>query len=228
MDQLNVEFFRLCNRIGVIREPFLEVGSAKVLAGIPNLCDLSREFGLTQVVGADAAVGPGVDVLHNFEIPPSGSLRGAFETVAIFNVLEHTFSPEQVLANALMCVRTRGTLIVSVPANWPIHNFPTDQCRLLPNWFEEFGCRHGIELVQESFVWQCLFGILPVSSLKRPASGEYLFPNFTNVGFKRAPIRTVTSKLIHRIGFTFGRTHWNPNSSIGVAYRNKRAKFATT
>jgi SAM-dependent methyltransferase len=218
MDQLNGEFFGLCQSKGLIREPFLEVGSARVLAGVPNLCDLARGGGLQQVVGADIASGPGVDIVHDFESVPSPPLAGGFATVAIFNVLEHTFNPEQVLANALTCVRANGSLIVSVPANWPIHNFPGDYCRLMPNWFEEFGNRWRIQLVEDSFVWQSLFGILAVKSLKRP-NGEYMFPNFTSVGFKRAPIRTVTSKIIHRIGFTFGRTHWNPNSSIGVAYR---------
>ena len=100
MTPLDAEWFRHCHAAGLVREPFLEIGSARI-AGIPNLCDEAKRLDLRNVTGADLAPG--------------------------------------------------GALLVVTPAIWPLHRYPIDSCRLLPDRYETFAARAVIELLPEHF-----------------------------------------------------------------------------
>ena len=178
---------------------------------------MARSFNIRDAIGVDIEIGNGVDVLHDFRTAPPYSMRQAYSTVCIFNVLEHTFDPVTILRNALECTRLGGSLVVSTPANWPIHNYPKDYCRLLPDWYETFADQNGLDVIEELFLWQTEFGLIPVRNV-RSSNRQCRFPNFTAVGFERSPVRFVISKMTHRIFHTFGRTHWNANCSVGIAF----------
>lgn len=213
-------FFQHCYQLRLVRSPLLEIGAAKVQSGIQNICDLARSLGIDSVVGVDLCEGPGVDFIFDFSIDSVNFSktwsRGFFSTVAIFNVLEHTFDPLVVLQNALNIVEPGGTVLVVTPAIWPIHNYPADYVRLLPNWYEEFAKRNGITLVPDTFCWLSEFGITRIHNLVMDKN--YVFPSFLNLGKASSSWRYWISRIVHRVFNTYGRSHSFTHNAIGAAF----------
>lgn len=108
----DIHWFRMCYQLGLVRSPLLEIGSAKVHDGVPNVCDVARDLGIQTALGADLVRRKGVDIVYDFAQAPDTFEKewkwGSFHTVAIFNTLEHTFDPILVLRNALSCVAPGG------------------------------------------------------------------------------------------------------------------------
>jgi SAM-dependent methyltransferase len=194
----------------------LEVGSAKV-QGIPNLCEIARDLGIKETTGVDISQGAGVDFVFDFGLPPALFEKewrsGQFATVCIFNVLEHTFDPLTVLTNALSCVEENGTLLVLTPSIWPIHSYPHDFNRLLPDWYLEFSRRNKLKLVDKQFCWLSQFGIEPIER-----SSEPTLPGFLTRGQGDSKARYWISKISHKFLNTYGRSHWATHSAIGAAF----------
>jgi len=213
---LDVQWFKRCHAAGLVNDRLLEVGAAKV-QGIPNLCEIAKGFGIQNVVGADIAPHDGVDVVFDFgmasrsfeEMWPAGT----FSTVCIFNVLEHTFDPLTVLTNALSCVSKGGRLLVVTPSVWPIHSYPYDFNRLLPDWYLEFSRRNNLTLVDREFCWLSQFGIETID-LKTESS----LPSYLSRGKVRRRSRYWISRISHKLLNTYGRSHWATHSAIGAAF----------
>ncbi len=209
-----------------MKSPFLEVGSARVQGETPNLCDLAREFKVDEIHGVDLSPGNGVDFLFDFAIPPDEFEKkwehGSYKTVAVFNVLEHTFDPITVLRNALNCTAEGGTLLVVTPAIWPLHDFPGDYIRFMPHWHEAFASRFGLILHRNAFCWVSQFGIVKIDDLLD--EGRYQLPSFLNSGRRDFPIRYWASRYVHRIFNTFGRSHTFTHAAIGAVFTKERRK----
>jgi len=203
-----------CHSAGLVRSRLLEIGSAKV-QGLPNLCDVARTLGITDSIGADLDSAAGVDTVIDFGVSHSQFREryriGRFATVCVFNVLEHTFDPLTVLRNAMSCVDLGGTLLVLTPSIWPIHNYPGDYTRLLPDWYREFAKRAGLELIERHFCWLSQFGIEPIA---RDGS----FPTYLSRKQQASTTRYWTSRVAHKIGNTYGRSHWACHCAIGAAF----------
>ena len=212
----DVKYFKQCQRAGLVRSRMLEVGSAKV-QGVDNLCDIARQLGVSDTTGADIEAHNGVDLVFDFGLPRDVFERqwdaGKFSTVCIFSVLEHTFDPLTVLANALSCVDSGGSLIVSTPAIWPIHCFPRDYCRLLPDWYVAFAEQNNVTLDKQHFCWLSEFGIEPVRT-----DPTNQFPSFQTRGRAASTYRYWTSRIAHMWLNTYGRSHWAANSAIGATF----------
>ncbi len=221
MTESDVAFFQQCVGAGLIAGRMLEVGSAKV-QGVANLCDLARMAGVADTVGVDMQVFDGVDAVYDFSICErefrNGWSLGQFSTVCIFNVLEHTYNPIDVLRNALSCVEPYGTLVAVTPSVWPVHGYPKDYVRLLPDWYEEFARRNNLELVESHFCWLSQFGIERICS----ANAAEL-PGYVSRGNKVPRGRYWISRLSHRVLNTYGRSHWATHSAIGVVFRSLKA-----
>jgi hypothetical protein len=129
----------------------------------------------------------------------------------VFNVLEHTFDQITVLSNALSCLAESGTLLVVTPAIWPLHNYPGDYHRLLPDWYHQFAELHGLKLVDDHFCWLSQFGIEPIFSF------ETEFPTYRSRRIKGSPTRYWMSRIEHRVLNTYGRSHWATHTAIGAA-----------
>ncbi|NBX93355.1 MAG: methyltransferase domain-containing protein [Proteobacteria bacterium] len=213
MTSNDINFFKYCFTRGWVHESLLDVGSSTFGGAQLSISMVAKDLGLKQVTGVDLAKNTGVDVVFDFSVKDEtfegGWEAGSFNTVVVFNVLEHTFDPYQVLKNAAKCLKPGGTLLVVVPVVWPIHSFPKDHCRLLPDWFEEFARREGLSLVKEGFVWLSEFEMSPVDGVIK--EGERQYPNFLNQGKLKSPLRYWSSRITHRILNTFGRSHsFNP------------------
>jgi SAM-dependent methyltransferase len=63
------------------------------------------------------------------------------------NVLEHVFEPIKILENARSLLRPGGVLIAATPCVWPIHNYPIDCARLLPDWYRRYAQQKGLPLL---------------------------------------------------------------------------------
>lgn len=219
MVQLDIEWFKRCHLAGLVRKKMLEIGSAKV-QGIPNLCEIAGELGVEGALGADVdPTHEGVDIVADFALPPAAFKAqthiGRFSTVCIFNVLEHTFDPVTVLINALSCVGEDGSLLVVAPSIWPVHNFPRDYNRLLPDWFVEFARRNDLKLLEEQFCWLSQFGVEVI----RPSNMQ--FPTYASRASQVSKFRYWTTRIGHKALNTYGRSHWGTHSAIAAAFARR-------
>ena len=90
-------------------------------------------------VGVDHADSPheltAVDVVATaYEIPLDDA---SFETVLMTEVLEHLERPQEALAEIVRLLRPGGSLILTTPFIWPLHEEPRDFYRYTPH-----GLRH--------------------------------------------------------------------------------------
>ena len=194
------------------------------------------ECGIQEVNGVDLSPGKGVDFTVDFSTPTEDFGQrwgfGSFATVAIFNVLEHTFDPENVLRNAVHCMTDGGSIIVVTPTVWPLHDFPQDCVRLMPHWYEMFASRYRLTLHRDAFCWLSQFGITRVDDLLD--GGQYQFPSLPESGASVLP-RTLLGFTICTSGLQYLRTipqfypcghrcglHQAPGGSIGLAVRSTR------
>ncbi len=130
-----------------------------------------------------------------------------FGSVLILNVLEHTFDPIRVLDNAATLLRPGGTLVSLTPSVWPLHNYPMDAWRILPNFYEEYAKRRGHELLESWFEYVG-FGL--VANFRNP-DGSYCYPPPSRAGFRRW-----FSRAVHKVFNTYGRSMLQP-SHVAVA-----------
>ncbi|MDA8239910.1 MAG: hypothetical protein M0Z67_06005 [Nitrospiraceae bacterium] len=221
MKEIDIHYFTMMAKLGYVNEPFLEIGSQKVQeAEVPNLCEVSKTLGLKNVVGVDMAYGEGVDITFDFSIPNdqfnAAWKNDLFNTVAIFNVLEHTYDPITVLKNALVCVKPGGTLIALAPTIWSIHGYPKDYVRLLPDWFEEFGKRNDLTIMGDTFLFLSVFGMQDVNMMR--SKSDIVFPSYINSGKEQSLFRYWTSRFIHKLFNTYGRNHNFTHCSIGCTF----------
>src|SRR5271166_5410836 len=155
----------------IVSGPVLEVG-----AGYGGFTSRSIiEAAGLRYYGTDMAHGEGVDYKADFERPEDMAVFqpiAPLGSVLILNVLEHVFDPIKILDNAAALVRPGGSMVVLTPAVWPLHNFPMDAWRILPNFYEEYAKRRGLKLLERYFDY---IGFGPVASYRNPDL-TYSFP----------------------------------------------------
>lgn len=199
---------------GLVLDPVLELGGGY---GGPTCRELVAGARFRHV-STDLEEGPGVDVAADFE---SGrgceavAARGPFGTVLVLNVLEHVFEPVTVLDNALRLLAPGGTLVTVTPCAWPIHRFPVDCARLLPDWHRRYAATRGLSLDEGTFRY---VGYGPVAAFRSSAGEERLPP----AGSGREVYRA-WSRLVHGLLLTIGReAQHEPRVAVGAVYRAPR------
>ena len=159
----------------------------------------------------------GVDIVADFESGESMEdvlAAGPFKSVLILNVLEHTFEPIKVLDHALSALSSKGKLVVITPVLWPIHNYPIDCCRLLPDWYRRYAQSRKLIIQNESFCWidDRYNKITPVS-ISQTADGQDNYPAIA----AHRPFHRLWSRGIHKVLGTFGQSTAYPSHlTIGV------------
>jgi SAM-dependent methyltransferase len=197
----DLEYVGRLLRANAIRGPVLELGTGY---GGSTCRDIIEANGLAYF-GTDLEKGSGVDVPANFERPEqmaAFSHIAPLGTVLILNVLEHTFDPIVVLDNARSLLKPGGSLVVLTPAVWPLHNFPMDTWRILPNFYEEYARRRRMRLVDEHFEY---VGFGPVSKF-RDDKNLYAFPPPAQKSW-----RLLYGRVLHKALNTFGRAMFHPS-----------------
>ena len=194
----------------VISEPVLELGAG--YGG--NTCRSLIEAADLAYFGTDLNSAPNVDFVVDFEDQnqlQTFSKVAPFGSILILNVLEHTFDPIRILDNAISLLRTGGSLIVLTPSVWPLHNYPMDAWRILPNFYEEYAKRRGLELLPSYFEY---VGFGSVATYRAP-DNSYSFPPPHPTGF-----RQIYSRAIHKAFNTFGRGMLQPSHfAVAAALR---------
>jgi hypothetical protein len=212
----DLDWFSLCCKKGLVGSRFLEIGSAQLQPGVKNLCTAAKEHGIKNVVGVDLQQTLGVDHIVDFSVPAdafkSAWNLGEFDTVAGFNILEHTFDPIRILDNALSCVGSNATMLAVTPTIWPIHNCPGDFVRLLPDWYRTYAKERGLTIIEECFCWLSDFGIEPIGA-------DPEFPTYLSRKPQAKPSRYWVSRISHKFLNTYGRSHWATYCAIGAAMK---------
>jgi SAM-dependent methyltransferase len=96
--------------------------------------------GVSEWVGFDHPSNPRADVHGAAESMPFSD--AAFDTVLCTQVIEHVPEPRDVLLECARVLRPGGTLIVTAPQYWEVHEAPNDYYRFTPIGLEHLvrGC----------------------------------------------------------------------------------------
>lgn len=199
-------------RLGVLRGPVLELGAGY---GGQTCREIIAAAGL-KYFATDLTPSAGVDFVADFERIEDMRVFervGGFSSILILNVLEHAFEPLRILDNALTILRPDGNLVVLTPAVWPLHRYPRDIWRLMPDFYEEYARRRGVDLAEEHFVY---VGWGPTK--KYLTEGGYDFPPP-----RGGPMKRLKDRAIHRLFNTAARGMMFPSHIIVAAVFNLRA-----
>lgn len=79
----------------------------------------------------DIVPSPIVDLVCNAEDMPIEN--GSYDLVLCTQVLEHCTSPERIINECHRVLRDGGSLIVTVPSIYPVHGYPADNWRFMPD-----------------------------------------------------------------------------------------------
>jgi SAM-dependent methyltransferase len=206
----DAEFVRSVLASGQFKGPILELG---VGYGGETCRSLAKSFGF-DYFGTDLQPAPSVDFVADFETAQNLEVFDAvrpFGTLLILNVLEHVFDPIRVLDNASALLRSGGTLVVVTPCLWPIHNYPIDCWRPLPDFWREYGKRRGFLVLDD---WFQYISVGKVNAF-RNLDSTLKFPRP-----RSSPFHYWYGRLLHRVLNTYGRTMASPSHlAIGVAMR---------
>jgi len=110
--------------------PVVEFGSYLV-DGQKDLANLRSVFVGREYIGCDMRSGPGVDRVE--DISQSSLEDGAARTLICLDTLEHVFEARKAADELIRMLAPGGTLLVSVPMNFRIHDYPSDYWRYTPS-----------------------------------------------------------------------------------------------
>jgi SAM-dependent methyltransferase len=185
----------------VLAGPVLELGVG--YGG--NTCRSLIESAGMGYFGTDLQKTPAVHFAADFERPEDlqvFSAEAPFGSVLVLNVLEHTFDPIRILDNAISLLKPGGKCAVLTPSIWPLHNFPMDTWRILPNFYEEYARRRGLALDRRFFDY---LGKGAVEAF-RDSAGNYAYPPPCS-----GKIRLLWSRVVHKLFKTCGSAMFHPS-----------------
>ena len=202
-------FVQQCIDGGLVKGPVLELGCGY---GGETCRELIKSIGLeyfcTDMAGEDIdyranfETGEGVDEIHKIT---------KFKTVLVLNVLEHTLEPVKILDHGLSLLVSGGSIVIVTPCIWPIHNYPIDCCRLLPDWYRQYASHRELALLDTHFVF---LGYGRVDAYR--INGVDRFPPHPGL----IGLRGLRSRIVHRIFNTAGRgVQYRPHVAIGAVLR---------
>jgi len=110
--------------------PVIEFGSYLV-DGQKDLANLRGLFAGRQYIGCDMRAGPGVDRVE--DISQSSLPDGAARTLICLDTLEHVFEARKAADELIRMLAPGGALLISVPMNFRIHDYPSDYWRYTPS-----------------------------------------------------------------------------------------------
>jgi hypothetical protein len=120
--------------------------------------------------------------------------RPPFGTALVFNVLEHTFDPIRVLDHVFSLLAPGAHCAVLTPTVWPLHSYPIDCWRILPDFYLEYARRNGHELLRETFEYVGLAPVMAGQSSPSPLPKP-----------GRSPAHLLYSRIVHKLFDTTGR-----------------------
>jgi SAM-dependent methyltransferase len=110
--------------------PVYEFGSYQV-EGQQARGDLRPIFAGKRYIGCDMRPGPGVDRVEDLarlKLPDESA-----QTILCVETLEHVFEVRRAMDEMLRVLAPGGAIIISVPLDFRVHDFPSDYWRLTPS-----------------------------------------------------------------------------------------------
>jgi len=214
MTELDLQYIDEAIALGHLGSTTLEVGAAEDWCCVKPRLE-KKGISTTSVDIKDGKfVDHIVDLEQDFDlVQKSLGKHDPFDSILCFNVLEHTFSPVTVLNNLLPLLAPGGHLLVSTPLFWPLHSYPFDFWRPLPNFYEQYARRKSLLLIEERFHYLGFGLVSEYTSIENPTG----FPSPTSGRYK-----FLWGRLIHRLFNTFGREYLYPNHlALALTYRRK-------
>ncbi|MBT4192079.1 MAG: class I SAM-dependent methyltransferase [Candidatus Diapherotrites archaeon] len=111
-----------------------------------------------EFIGTDLIKGKNVDVVADVRKLPFK--KNEFDYVLCFSVLEHVFETEKALSEMHRCLKKNGTLIVSVPFLYPLHDEPGDFYR-----FTQFALKKMLSAKFSSVKVESMYYLPPIMRL---------------------------------------------------------------
>lgn len=209
---------------GLVRGRCLEVGSLNHQGGVHGNCKHTIESWGLRYEGADVMPGPGVDHVLDFTDKKAVErVFGArtFDTLLLFNVLEHVYEPLRLLDNAFTRLVNGGACVISTPLVWELHDFPSDFWRPNPNLFEAYARQSGAEIVDDLFVYMYQGRICRLRDFDRGT--QHRLPSFNVGALAEGHVRYWYSKVVHRVFNTLGRRYPFTYTAIGCVMLKRDA-----
>ncbi|WP_338441302.1 class I SAM-dependent methyltransferase [Synechococcus elongatus IITB4] len=136
-----------------------------------------------------------------------------FDVILVLNVLEHVFDPVTFLDRALNLLSSHGSLILLSPVAWPIHHYPFDCVRLLPDFYREYARRRQLIIVDGTFQYVSSGILIPSKTPKNES-----LPRVKS----SSSLIYIWSRFIHKVFMTDGRKIYTlptPQEAIAIALR---------
>ncbi len=213
------DFLRRLIAQGVVVGPVLEIGSLNHQGGDEGNAKVTCESAGLAWEGADMAAGPGVD--RTFDVLDAdavGRIQERWQSILLFNLLEHVYDPIGALRNAVRLLAPGGAVVVSGPAIWDLHDYPGDFWRPMPGLYFEHARRERLEVVAGSATWMVNGRLVPYESLR---DGEqFLCPSnrFHNAVY--GPRKGPWVRVVDFAGQLLGRREYRfPFCGFGIALR---------
>ena len=212
----------------LVRGPVLEVGSYPWQGEQGNTRHLVAEYGL-EWAGTDIKAGPDVDfTLDLLDEQATAAVGRTWQSVLVFNLLEHVYDPGLALRNALQLVAPGGSLVVVGPAFWELHDFPQDLWRPLPDFYVEFARRNDCSVADDAFKWIRGETLLDVEALRvHDAPAQKYVPSRVHGRQTYGRPRYFWSRGIHLLFRTMGHDLWFPRLGLGVTLVRAGSASAT-
>lgn len=210
-------YLRRLIEAGLVRASVLEIGSRTWQGELGNASEVCKEAGLDWE-GADIVSGPGVgfqlDILDAEAVARVGR---TWQTVLLFNLLEHVYDPILALRNAMTLVAPGGACIVATPVVWQLHDYPRDYWRPMPDFFFEFARRHRFEVPEATAMWLVRGQTYPLADFSIGTQKQ--LPSYSRPGVFRiwGRPRAYWSRAVQRLLGTLGTETPYPSTAIGIA-----------
>ncbi len=122
-------FVEIAAEVFELRGPVYEFGSLLV-EGSGTDANLRSVFPRRQFIGCDMRPGPGVDRIEDLDrlkLPDETA-----QTIVCVDTLEHVFNAQQAVSEMLRVLAPGGVLVVAVPMDFRVHDYPADYWRFTP------------------------------------------------------------------------------------------------
>lgn len=133
MQDIVKQFLQMVIRRFPIHDPIYEIGAFQV-PGQEGYADLRPYFPGKTYVGCDMRPGPGVDRIE--DVHKLSLEDKSVKTLIIMDTLEHVTNPFKAMDEIYRVLSDKGLLILSVPFNFHIHDYPSDYWRFTPSSIE--------------------------------------------------------------------------------------------